>query len=77
MNKYVTSCADGVFSLLMPLCPLRRYLTRLNGELQAQPGAAKNIASLDNLVLVNFEQDRKQQFLPTLEANGADLRIIP
>lgn len=43
----------------MPLFPLQRYLTRLNGELEAQPKAAKNIASLDNLVLVNFEQDRE------------------
>lgn len=33
------------------------YLTRINGELEAQPLARKNIASLEKLVLVQFEQD--------------------
>lgn len=37
----------------------QRYLARLNGELEPQPEAAKNIAGLENLVMVNFERDRK------------------
>ncbi|KAJ9111305.1 hypothetical protein QFC20_002596 [Naganishia adeliensis] len=37
---------------------MNKYLTRLNGELEHQPEAARNIAGLQNLILVNFEQDQ-------------------
>ncbi|KAJ9092444.1 hypothetical protein QFC21_006826 [Naganishia friedmannii] len=42
----------------LALARTSRYLTRLNGELEAQPLAADNIGNLSNFVMVNFEQDQ-------------------
>jgi hypothetical protein len=33
------------------------YLTRLNGEIEDQPVARKNLARLDNYVMVMFDKD--------------------
>jgi hypothetical protein len=63
MNKYVFPvCHRCLFPILtIPILTFAstfRYLTRLNGELEAQPFAASNIGNLSNFVMVNFEQDR-------------------